>query len=217
MKQLFLIAFSLLSIHTFAQDPTRFAGEIDAIKNRAIEKDTELPFVVFTGSSSIRMWDDLENLFPGFQVLNNGFGGSEFTDLIHYKNELIYSYSPDILFIYEGDNDINSRKNPSEILASAAFLYADIKRLLPDTKTYFISPKPSISRWNLKDDYEMLNELLKDFCSFDEQLTFIDVWTPMMDENGEVRKDLFIEDDLHMNEIGYAIWKEVIGEYLPQN
>jgi hypothetical protein len=32
--------------------------------------------IIFTGSSSIRMWTSLKEDFPGLPVLNRGFGGS---------------------------------------------------------------------------------------------------------------------------------------------
>jgi len=214
---LILFLLSIVCLHTVnAQDTSRFVKEVEDIQNRAFERESDKPLAVFTGSSSVRMWTGLEDSFPDYQVLNNGFGGSEFTDLIHFKEELIYSYNPDILFLYEGDNDIANGKSPAEILAAAAFLFADIRTRLPKTDIYFISPKPSISRWQLKDDYVAINQFFKEISEFDDKLTYIDVWTPMLDESGEVRKDLFIEDDLHMNATGYEIWNEIIGSYLCQ-
>jgi lysophospholipase L1-like esterase len=221
MRLLRTLLFSLFifigSIDVIAQDPTRFAGEIEEIQNREFERDETLPLAVFTGSSSIRMWNDLVHSFPGYQVLNNGFGGSEFSDLIYYKEELIFNYKPEHLFIYEGDNDINSGKNPSDIAEEANNLVIEIKNRLPETKIFLISPKPSISRWELREQYLTVNLLLNQVSKLHLSTYFIDVWNLMMDENGEVRSDLFIEDDLHMNETGYEIWKEVIGAYLPQN
>ena len=213
-----LFIFVLIANHqSFAQDTTRFVVDIESIQNRDYERNEDLPLVVFAGSSSVRMWEDLETSFPGYQVLNNGFGGSEFSDLIHSKEELIFDYNPDYLFIYEGDNDINSGKIPVDIAEEANNLIIEIKNRLPRTKIFIISPKPSISRWQLRDSYLTLNLLLNQVSNTHLSTYFIDVWTPMMDENGEVRADLFIEDDLHMNEAGYAIWKEVIGKYLPAN
>ena len=36
----------------------------------------------------------------------------------------------------------------------------------------------------------------------------------MLDNQGNVFKDVFIEDGLHMNKKGYDIWGNVIGEIL---
>ncbi len=212
-----LLVLCLVPISALSQEEPRFASEVDSLANLDFERDSELPLAVFTGSSSIRMWEDLESSFPGFQVINRGFGGSEFSDLIRYKEELIFSYQPDYLFIYEGDNDVNSGKSPVEIAEEANNLILEIKNRLPRTKIFMISPKPSISRWELRDQYLTVNLLLNQISKNHYSTYFIDVWTPMMDENNEVRTDLFIEDDLHMNDAGYEIWKQIIGQYLPQN
>lgn len=210
-----LIILLLTSSHSvFAQDPTRFESEIEAIQQRGFTKDSEKPLAVFTGSSSIRMWEDLESSYPDYQVLNNGFGGSEFSDLIYYKEELIFSFSPQYIFIYEGDNDVNSGKIPSNIAEEANNLILEIKERLPRAKIFLISPKPSISRWHLRDRYLTTNLLLNRVSELHFSTYFIDVWTPMLNENGNIRSDLFIEDDLHMNAKGYAIWYDIIGYYL---
>jgi len=44
---------------------------------------------------------------------------------------------------------------------------------------------------------------------------FVDVWSPSLDAEGNVLKDIFLEDGLHMNEKGYAIWVKEIRKYLP--
>jgi lysophospholipase L1-like esterase len=43
---------------------------------------------------------------------------------------------------------------------------------------------------------------------------FVDLWKPMIGSDGVVFQDIFIEDGLHMNAKGYAIWKKEIGKYL---
>ena len=43
---------------------------------------------------------------------------------------------------------------------------------------------------------------------------FVNVWDPALDQNGEVMKDIFLEDNLHMNEKGYAIWQKTIQPFM---
>lgn len=57
---------------------------------------------------------------------------------------------------------------------------------------------------------ELLNEQLANFCQNSEELQYIDVWEAMLDQNGDFRSDLFVEDQLHMNEKGYEIWKDLV-------
>ena len=42
------------------------------------------------------------------------------------------------------------------------------------------------------------------------RLTFVDIWTEMLGPSGEPRPELFVEDQLHMNERGYEIWTRVL-------
>jgi lysophospholipase L1-like esterase len=209
-----ILLFIFGSGNVLAQDSLRFEKEVRALtKGDSAVKRKRL--ILFTGSSSIRMWTDLATDFPKHNVLNHGFGGSEMSDLLYYAEPLILNYTPGKIFIYEGDNDIATGKSADEILNTAEALLARIRQQLPKkVKVYFISPKPSVARKHLKQNYEAYNQKLKAWCSGQKRVIFIDVWTPMLNEHGEVRTDLFLEDNLHMNRTGYDIWKEVIGKYL---
>ena len=213
----FLLLFLLFSTPLLAQqaEPTRFESTIEEFEE--VDRQNPVPegVVLFTGSSSVRFWESLADDFPDYRVLNRGFGGSEFSDLIHYADRVIYPYQPSVIFIYEGDNDINAGDTPEEVLEQAQQLRSMIATALGDsTPVVFISPKPSVARWKLKKQYEAANTLLEDYASETPHTYFADVWTPSLQANGEVRDDIFIGDDLHMNAKGYAIWREVIGEWL---
>jgi len=213
--KLFVIGILLSGfLSTNAQDPNRFKEQVNQLLKKEHNFNSDKKLVVFTGSSSVRMWKDVQDYFPKYNIINNGFGGSHFSDLIYFYNELIIKQTPEILFIYEGDNDISAGKKPSKIFKEAKELVAMIKIDLPQTKIVFIAPKPSLARWNLKKDYNKLNKKLEKFCKKQNNLEFADVWNIMLDENGNVYPDIFIEDGLHMNKKGYDLWAKVIGEFL---
>jgi lysophospholipase L1-like esterase len=210
---LLIFLFAGLFYNSSAQDPTRFRNEVRKLVagDSAVTKKN---LILFTGSSSVRMWKTLPTDFPKHNILNRGFGGSVMTDLIYYMDTLVFSYQPVKVFIYEGDNDIGGGQTPDDVLADAIRLTRMIKDKLPNTEVLFISPKPSLLRWNLKANYELYNGKLKSWCNTQKGVSFIDVWTPMLDKAGNVRNDLFIEDGLHMNSVGYAIWAKVVRKYL---
>ena len=215
MKTLILLIAFLLSLPLLAQDPLRFEEEVSKFKNASENFPTENR-IIFTGSSSIRLWVDFKSYFPNHNVINTGFGGSETSDLIYYQDLLIKQFKPKQVFIYEGDNDTNSGK-------SVASIMKDLKRLVESLKSdgiediVLISSKPSIARWQLKNDYERLNARMLKFTQTDESLRFANVWDIMLDKSGKVRKDIFIEDDLHMNKKGYDLWIRVIEPLLLKN
>ncbi len=208
-----LILLFFVVANSKAQDSIRFKNDVDQLYNKEYNFRNDNKVVVFAGSSSIRMWKDVQDYFPEFNVINNGFGGSHFSDLIYFYDQLILKQKPDVLFIYEGDNDIAANKKPKNILKEAKLLTSKIKADLPQTKIVIISPKPCLARVALKKKYESLNKKLNRFCQ-NNGVAFADVWHPMLDENGDVFQDIFIEDGLHMNKKGYDIWGKVISAFL---
>ncbi len=97
---------------------SRFQEEVLAIQEKYETLwDSTKETIVFTGSSSIRTWKNLQEIFPEYQIVNSGFGGSQATDLLAYTDELILQYNPKKVFIYEGDNDLNDHKKPKKIIS----------------------------------------------------------------------------------------------------
>jgi lysophospholipase L1-like esterase len=211
---LFLI-FSVNALNVYAQEPRPFTNEV----NELVAGDTAVnkkKVILFTGSSSIRMWKDLKAYFLDHNVLNRGFGGSQMTDLLYFVDKLIVPYKPKMIFIYEGDNDLASKKTPDEIIATADSILNLIRsKVSKKVKVAFIEAKPSIARWVIKERYIEFNSKLKAWTATKKNVLFVDVWTPMLDTNGEVQKDLFIGDGLHMNKKGYDIWAREVAKYMP--
>jgi lysophospholipase L1-like esterase len=201
----------MLTLSLRAQDPTRFKEEVDKIIS-SVKPSKNKKLVVFTGSSSIRMWSDIASRFPNQNIINTGFGGSTMSEMFYYSQELIVDYKPEKIFIYEGDNDLATGKSQQQIIHDAEKVLNYIRGQLP--KVYFISPKPSVRRWELKEKYESLNGQLQAWANAKKNVYFVDVWTPMLNEQGQVRPELYLEDNLHMNQQGYDIWSQVLSEYL---
>ena len=211
--------FSLLTLivitgcSIFAQQAHRFQNEIDEIHaNDSLYRNKKI--VLFTGSSTIRMWKDLPSAFPAKTVVNHGFGGSTMKDLLNFTNDLILRYQPEKIFIYEGDNDLSGGENINDILSSADSILTLIRAKFTTVPVYFISAKPSKARWHLKEQYTRFNAALQQFVKSRQHTYYADLWTPMVDKKGVVLQDIFIEDDLHMNAKGYGIWKKEMEKYL---
>lgn len=213
MKPLFCLFF-LIGFQSLAQNLPRFADEVDAIQKRYDTLwDASRETIVFTGSSSIRIWNDLELRFPGQQIVNSGFGGSQASDLAAYLDELVLRFKPKKVFIYEGDNDISAEKAPKAIMATTQGIIDRIRETNPETKIVLIAAKPSIARWNLKSNYKRLNRKFKRLSKKDALVEYADVWKPMLSKR-KVKKDIFIQDGLHMNAKGYQLWYEVIKNFM---
>ncbi|WP_276372400.1 SGNH/GDSL hydrolase family protein [Chryseolinea sp. H1M3-3] len=212
--QLFVFLFLFLTVNEIqGQNSDRFKKEVDSIValNQAVNKSD---LILFTGSSSIRLWKDLTSSFPNCNIVNLGFGGSEMADLLYFTDQLILSFKPKQIFIYEGDNDISAGRTDEQILLAADKILTRIRKDLPQAEVIFISPKPSLKRWGLKEKYETFNAKLNAWTQSKKNVRYADVWTPMLDQNGTVMNDIFIEDGLHLNKKGYAIWTTTLKKYV---
>lgn len=213
MQKIFVLIFFLTHLVN-GQDASRFASEVEEIQTKYDSLwDSSKETIVFTGSSSIRSWHNLQEKFPEHQIVNSGFGGSKASDLLLYTEELILQYNPKKVFIYEGDNDIAGGKDTKVILWEVQQIIDILKSQNSAIKVVLISPKPSIARWNHKRDYKKLNRKFRRMSRKDADILFADVWKPMI-KNAKVREDLFLEDGLHMNANGYEIWYNIIKLFL---
>jgi lysophospholipase L1-like esterase len=167
--------------------------------------------IVFVGSSSIKMWTTLDRDFPGVPVLNRGFGGSEAGDVAHFAERIVVPYKPPVVVFYAGDNDLAAGKTPAQVLTAFQSFVATMHRDLPRTRIVFVSIKPSIARWSIVDKMRAANQLVRNYVRTDDRLSYVDVFTPMLDASGQPRRELYIEDGLHMTPAGYAIWRDLIG------
>ncbi|HET7361503.1 MAG TPA: GDSL-type esterase/lipase family protein, partial [Salinimicrobium sp.] len=197
----FNLAFLILSVSIFcispktqAQDPAKWENEIQKFKAQDKIDPPEKDALLFVGSSSIRMWEDVADYFPEHEIINRGFGGSQFSDLIYYADEIIYPYKPSKIFIYEGDNDLFAGEAIDSIMQEAKELRLEIREQLPHTEVIFIAAKPSMSRWEMHEKYEKFNHRLQEYAKETERTEFAEVWTAMLNENGRVRQDIFLKD-----------------------
>lgn len=192
----------------------RFAGEVAALAVKYADLPSHSGGIVFTGSSSIRLWKTLEKDFPKSKIVNTGLGGSQTDDLLLYLDELVINFGPKKIFIYVGENDINAGKPVRQVLSEYAVLMERVSTKFPETEFYFIGTKPSPGRWEKRGQMMALNEEVRMLAQNKEKVTYIDVWTPMLDKSGSPNEELFIEDRLHMNANGYKIWKKAVKPYL---
>jgi lysophospholipase L1-like esterase len=179
--------------------------------------------ILFIGSSSFTKWTDVQDYFPGYTIINRGFGGSTLSDQIRYANDIIFPYEPKQIVIYCGENDLASSDTVSAKLVFDRFqqLYDTILDRSPYVNILYVSMKPSPSRRHLfskmREANAMINDLIKAHNNLkDRRLlgTYIDVHTKMLDATGQPMPELFLADSLHMNAKGYAIWKKEIEPYL---
>ena len=171
--------------------------------------------ILLIGSSSFTMWKDVQDYFPGYTIINRGFGGSTLLDEIRYVNEIVFPYQPKQIIIYCGENDLASSDSVTASMVVDRFKQLfQIIRNKTEAPIAYISMKPSPSRRHLFSKMREGNQLIKDFLATQNNAVFIDVHQKMLDITGEPIPEIFLDDSLHMNAKGYAIWKKEIEPYL---
>ncbi|NCT94669.1 MAG: G-D-S-L family lipolytic protein [Chitinophagaceae bacterium] len=216
MKKFLLLVFVLLGYAMLvAAQP--FRKEIDAFKKQDSLQMPATRAILFVGSSSFTKWTDVQDYFPGYPIINRGFGGSSLPDLIRYANEIIIPYQPKQIIIYCGENDMADawgKVTPDSVLARFQTLMSIIRKQFRKVPVVFISIKPSPSRWKMEADFVRANELVKAYLRKQRKTRFLDVHNAMLLPDGSVNPELFIKDNLHMNAQGYAIWQKIIAPVL---
>ena len=172
------------------------------------------PLLLLTGSSSIRLWPDASEAFPQFEVINAGFGGSCYSDLWALRDTLLFAFEPDVVVIYEGDNDLSDGVPQSEILHSANDLFADLAQRLPDTKVVVLAPKPSLARRHLAQEYRALSQALGQKAQR-HGFAFVNFWDVMHLPDGALNEAYFVADGLHLNKEGYGVWIDALRRAAP--
>lgn len=193
-----------------AETTDRWEETIRQFEQLDREKFPEPGVIVFTGSSSIAGWKTLKEDFAPIEVVNRGFGGSEIKDATKYASRIVIPYKPGRVVLYAGDNDIAGGKTAETVLADFKDFAGVIHGTLPGVPVYFISIKPSLLRWKLWPEMKKANRLIAGFCGKNKGLEYLDVASAMLGEDGTPRKDIFLEDGLHLNAAGNNIWTAII-------
>lgn len=221
MKQLtgLIVAFLLLQLcnqDSYAQQTPPFYNEIEAFKQQDSINPPPADAILFVGSSSFRLWTDVQSYFPEHTIINRGFGGSSLPDVIRYAPDIIYPYKPSQVVIYCGENDFPSSETVTTDTVFNRFteLFGMIRKELPDAHILFVSIKPSPSRLKYMPLMVLANEKIRKYLKKHARAEYVDVYSKMLLADGSPMPDIFKADRLHMNEKGYAIWQKAINPYL---
>lgn len=174
--------------------------------------------IVFAGSSSFARWGTLLDDMKGLNVINRGFGGSQYTDLNQYAPRIVIAYRPAAVVVYEGDNDLadGSTKTPQSVANDAKEFVRMVRSASPDILIYFLSIKPSKARWKEWPQMKSANSMIAAIAKTQQHVQYIDVGSAMLDAQGHPRDELFADDGLHPNAKCYSLWTSIIKPILLQ-
>jgi lysophospholipase L1-like esterase len=216
-KSIFLaLLFTAFFSAIKAQQNLPYWNEVQGLKKKDSIKFPAPNQILMIGSSSFTKWTDVQDYFSSYPMLNRAFGGSSLPDLIRYRYDILYPYQPKQILIYCGENDFaaNDTVSVPTVVNRFKTLFELLRARYSTIPVAYVSMKPSPSRLRLLPKYIEANAIIKDFLAGKPKTVFIDVYSKMLNADGSVMADIFVEDNLHMNAKGYAIWKKVLLPYL---
>jgi hypothetical protein len=208
---LFLIGCAFTA-HAFAQQGFPFDNEIRAFKHQDSISFPKPNGILFIGSSSIRLWSDLEQRFVDKPIIKRGVGGSEMWQLVDYFTPyILFPYHPRKIFIYAGENDIAGGKSAQSVADQFTKLWVMIHEKLPRAEIYFMSIKPSPVRAGFYTEVYKANDLIKAYLQNKPKSHYVNL-VPAIYKPGTTQPDssLFKGDYLHLNPKGYDKWQVVL-------
>jgi lysophospholipase L1-like esterase len=64
------------------------------------------------------------------------------------------------------------------------------------------------------EDFKKGNTQIKTFCESNEDYYYLETADVMLNKEGYIRKEIFIEDGLHLNAKGYEEWTKMVKPLL---
>ena len=192
---------------------------------------TQTGGIVFYGSSGFTRWGSpissyghrsLEEDIPG--CINRGFGSSTAEELLYYYPRLILPLKPRALVVSIVHNDRGMGYTPDEVVTNLAKLFAYARTDFPGIRLYACDCRPTL-KFVTEDRLSYMqefNRILKEYCDVHEDTTFVDhihhpIWFDDPKDAGDykkVRRDIFVEDDVHFNQLGYDLYARFMKEVL---
>ena len=213
LRTLFFVSSVALTSIANAQnlDPTRYENTILDFEASDAKSPPAEGAILLTGSSSITRWNDqAEAALAPLSVIPRGFGGSVMGDVLHYLDRVALTYKPRAILIYEGDNDTWYELSEEKIIGQFEEIVARVHAVLPATRIYALSVKPSVARVSVWPAAQAVSARLEAIAAADPLVYYIDVASPFLRLDGTVMTDIFIEDGLHLNDKGNEIWGRAI-------
>jgi glycerophosphoryl diester phosphodiesterase len=209
-----LVIISCSPVGKYKSLPEVIAWEKDIQKFEQLDKSEHYPdnSILFTGSSSIRLWETLKKDMAPYPVIQRGFGGSKLSDFVVYADRIVSPHpcSAIVIFIANDITGAANDKSPAEVASLFRSSLKVIRKSHPKTPVFWIAVTPTPSRWKVWPQIKEASGLIKAICEKDKNTYYITTDFAFLDENGQPISKYFRTDMLHLNAEGYQVWNAII-------
>ena len=168
--------------------------------------------ILFIGSSSIRLWKTLEEDMKPYPVIQRGYGGAHFRDMVFFTDRILADHPLSMVVCFVANDISGSGKDgtPQEVLKLFKYFIKQVIAKHPSIPIMQVAITPTQSRWRLWPQINVVNQLIKAYCEKTENLYFINTVPEFLDEHGKPKPQWFVGDQLHLNKKGYEVWNRII-------
>ncbi len=204
---------NLPSVKSYEKEIAKF----DSLTNA---EDYPSDAVLFTGSSSIRLWKTIREDMSPYPVIQRGFGGAKIEDMAYYLHRIVYPLNFRAIVFFAGTNNITGigKEMPADsVVYWINTINHQVRRKYPVVPIFWIAITPVNSRIKVMDKVFAMNKRIKDICEGNKNMYFIDTEKAFLGADGTPRSELFINDQLHLNREGYVLWSSIIKHELDKH
>ena len=188
-------------------------AELEALDRTETHPDDA---ILFLGSSSVRLWDDIASDMGPYHPIRRGYGGARFTDTAVFAERLIkpHDYAAMVVFVA---NDVTGRDSDTpldEIERLVRHIIEVSRNHQPDAPVLLVEITPCSSRWDAWPKIRAVNYLLREITFTVPNTYFVETAEYYLDAENRPIDDYFRKDLLHQNAAGYRLWGKLIQRRL---
>ena len=138
-------------------------------------------------------------------------------DLAFYLDRIVTPHPFKALVIFSGTNNLTGKDadaKPQDILKLATYIKKKISAKYPETPVFWIGITPTQARVKAWPQVQEANKLVKEMCQKSANFHYIETTAAYLDSAGNPNQSLFVQDQIHLNADGYAIWTKIIKKEL---
>jgi hypothetical protein len=194
----------------------RWEREIVRLESKDETETHPRDSILFVGSSSILRWKEINADMAPYHPIQRGYGGAKWSDVAVFAKRLISPHAFRAVVFFVG-NDISGNKTdktPDEVAGLFAHVLGAVREHNKQAAVFYVAVTPTASRFDAWPAIKAANTAARAFCQTSPNTYFIGTESVFLDDAGEPRPELFVEDALHLNRDGYVRWAAAIKSHL---
>lgn len=175
--------------------------------------------VVLLGSSSFRLWEDAAQDLAPYKIVRRGYGSARYRDLAIHAPALLARLEFQAVFLFIA-NDITGKEldvTPENAGRLAEVVVRAVRYAQPNATIFLVAVTPTPSRFEYWPRIQQVNLQFQQQAKKYPKVHFLATESLFLDSQGQPRAELFVEDRLHLNEEGYAIWSKLFLDALREH